>query len=103
MAEVTYLVSVAEGMSAKLGVLRGEAYAGIYDEEVRNAVEAYREHLEGWKDVLGERGEIARGRLERLEGNVGKEIRERYAVLRENCDKVKEEIAALEGEEGGSG
>jgi len=96
-AESAYLAAVAEGMSARLGILRGEAYAGVYDEEVRMAMDSYGGFLKGWRTRLEERDEVVRERLGNWEGKEWEKIRERYVGLRAERERVKSEIDRLEG------
>lgn len=96
-AESAYLAAVAEGMSARLGILRGEAYAGVYDEEVMVAIDSYRGFLKGWKTTLEERDEVARDKLGNWEGKEWEKIRERYVGLWAERERVKSEIDRLEG------
>lgn len=96
-AESAYLAAVAEGMSARLGVLRGEAYAEVYDEEMTVAMDSYGRYLEEWRTRLEERGEDAGGKLGDWEGREWEEIRERYVGLREKGTRVRGEIERLGG------
>ncbi|KAL8793581.1 MAG: hypothetical protein Q9195_003844 [Heterodermia aff. obscurata] len=97
-AEVSYLVAAAEGLDEKLRVMKLEALQSIYDPEVRNAIQAYKDHLAQVRARLQARERLAKEKLAQYE-KVGRsmgDIANRYVELMQEVENVKAQIQRLD-------
>lgn len=98
MARAEYLATVAEGMSKKLALQSQSITSQIYSPEVKEVLKARMEEVERRKGVVRGRVREAEERLGEYWKVGGMEgvVRE-YVEVRAECQKVRGEIARLNG------
>ena len=98
-AKADYLAVVAEGMRKKLSVQHGQLMSQLYSSEFQEVLRTKQDNLEDEGRTVKRKLRDAEDRLERYKKASGiKDMAQEYADILKETEKVKADIARLQGE-----